>query len=254
MDTNPTTTGSMNQTGNFLILTYTRTGSTSLTQLLKCHPRIDIISEPYNLGSNKPDYLQNLESPDSYQHSFKLLLENYTGIQHKLRCVTRAFNEHMIGYPGLKLVFLIRRNALQRTLSAMISQQSHSWDASRTAHLNFDFQPVPIIKLAREIENYKLELNYYWQIARTSGNQCCCIFHEDLFHHSVALQNKKDRIMELMDFIGYEVNDAGNFEEKIAAFVSPKKKKNTHEVYQRIPNIESIDKSLSNASNGFLFD
>lgn len=114
---------------NILIYSHGRSGSRTLTRSLNLHPGIDLVSKPFNsTRHNEPGYRMDYEH--DLERQLSIILGRYNGLKHVWDRSGWPFPEgtdlskHLLSNPRFKVLFLHRKNLLQRLVSIHLSRHS----------------------------------------------------------------------------------------------------------------------------------
>lgn len=115
-----------------LLFAHPRSGSSNLYQILQRHPALDILEEPFNENfvtwqTGNPDYLSRVRDIPSLDAQLAEIFASYNGIKVLDYQLDDALLEHLLLRPGLRVIFLRRRNLLQTVVSNLIAEQTHLW-------------------------------------------------------------------------------------------------------------------------------
>jgi hypothetical protein len=158
---------------------------------------------------------------------------------------------------GFKIVFLWRRNALQRQLSLALARLTGIWDLYHEENAKgYRAVSVPVLdvgRLAEHIERYHEKLEGVASHLRQRYIDHFAIEFQSVYGPDVTFEARLQVIARLAGFLGV---DPGRVHEMSARFrhLTPDKRLNGVESYRRVPNIEEIERALSNGRNGLLWD
>ena len=133
----------------FVLFALARTGSTILSRILRCHPQVRCLGEPFNNGLHDARYSQMVRDEQSLEDTMELLWSGYDGIKHVWDPYGWPFsdggalNRHLLSGVRHKVVFLNRRNTLRRLVSLQVSEQSNVWAFDGPAERE-DFSRFPV--------------------------------------------------------------------------------------------------------------
>jgi hypothetical protein len=158
---------------------------------------------------------------------------------------------------GFKIVFLWRRNALQRQLSLALARLTGIWDLYREENAQgYRAVSIPALDvglLAEHIESYHEKLEGVTSHLRQRRIDHFAIEFQSIYGPEVTFEARLQVIGRLAGFLGV---DPGRVYEMSARFrhLTPDKRLNGIESYRRVSNIEEIEQALSNGRNGLLWD
>src|SRR5437660_1119656 len=102
-----------------VLLAWPRSGSSSLWQVLRSHPHLEHLpDEPFNEGftswsPGNPDFRARIHDAASLDTVLAELFAQYRGIKVLSYQLNEEQLRHLILRPGLRIIFLSRRNLLQ---------------------------------------------------------------------------------------------------------------------------------------------
>jgi hypothetical protein len=117
-----------------VILTFPRTGSSSLTRIIGRINNVEIIVEPFNLSDKEKrnkGALNFLYDSMSMPNTLDFLFGKYDIIQHEFRNVRTAWNIEMLHYlkdNKIPTILLYRENYLKLNKSLIISNTIKEWE------------------------------------------------------------------------------------------------------------------------------
>ena len=238
-----------------VLYTWTRTGASSLTTILSMHPDIRSIDEPFNPTQKHGQFVK-----DKNDRKFRQILENlwndYNLIKHN-HGLTKKQEKILLTESCNKVIFLWRKNSAKRVVSNELAKQTRIWGInthsdSKEKLLNFDYNPIEIKKLLKNIENYLVSIKNIRDILQKNNVNYIEVAYEDMYEEnydsSIRIINK------LFDFLDLDTNFPEYIREKIYLRLNPNNfKQNTISIYQKIPNIIEINTILSSKGYGPLF-
>ncbi len=155
-----------------------------------------------------------------------------------------------------KIIFLWRKNYLQRASSKAIAQETGVWDkggASRSNKYNSQFK-IDITKLDLFLASNKLKVNKMKNYLQQSNIPHYSLLYEDLYNPLLNGEERSDYFYQLIEYIQPNMIDEiiKSQHTSIVKYLSPNKKVNVTNTYKRIENINEIIQKLSNKENGFI--
>jgi hypothetical protein len=160
--------------------------------------------------------------------------------------------------PSLVL-HLQRRNALQRVVSAMISEQVQLWKGPASLwRLRLDRLHLAPLDVESVVEQLRIDLETEEKVSRLLrrlNKTTVSVFYEDLFesHLNKGAGSTVNSISDLMERLGF---DAPDHEMRLvmARRLDPTTwKMNSQESYKLIPNIEEVEAVCGSDDTGWLF-
>jgi hypothetical protein len=234
------------------ILTFPRTGSSSLSRLLEKLNHIKLIGEPFNFSdTNKKitDGIDYLNSSKSMPQTLDFLYDNYNIIQHKFRNVRINWNIELIHYlkeNQIPTLFLYRENYFNRSISQIISNNTKEWKKYSEPIDQYKVDDVKIKRFVKLIEDYLIKLNFYKRKMQEIGLSHKAITYEQLYRNGITFEEQMTIIYDLLDYFKIPLLNKKNFEDKVKPYLLPSRKMNTKKTYQIIPNINELEAYINN--------
>jgi hypothetical protein len=100
------------------VVAHPRSGSTSLVEILDCHPELTLLDEPFNedfsswLPAN-PDYRARVTDVPSFDRVVDGIVDEYSGFKVHSYQLDPELLAHLLCRTDLYVVFLRRRNLLE---------------------------------------------------------------------------------------------------------------------------------------------
>ena len=243
------------------IFAFPRTGSSTLRKLFDLHPNLSCIHEPFNEDlSNVRDYTDNqldvadIDSADQLNAVLERMFANKSVLKHLEVQLTPDLNRTLITYPGTKLIFLWRRNLLQRLVSNYISISAQYYHGDRSVILGKTFEPVPIAQLQRMLRRDQESIENWRTFAKQHAASYFELAYEDLYELDLTEEQKLVTLNEMFEFLGVGELTRPGLVAKAKDLLKPENSKlNSELTYRRIPNIRHIDELLGNDVTGRIF-
>jgi hypothetical protein len=247
MDFNSSTTMSKPKAA---ILTFSRTGSSTLTKVIR-KAGIKAISEAFSLSQNNNNVriVEHLYNIKSMRKSLDLLYSKYNVLQHKFRNVRMSWNLELIEYlkeNNIPVLLYYRKDYTNRIKSKIISNQTKQWLAFSKPLDYYKVDNILNSAFVRMIEDYLIELNFYEHKMKETGLEYKTLFFEQLFGKQVTFEDQLEIIYDLLDYFCMQVGNKENFKEKAKPLLHPSRKMNTKKTYQIIPNINELEAYINN--------
>jgi hypothetical protein len=247
----------------FVVASTPRSGSTALYRALNLVPGVQACFEPM---------FDDIElCPAAVVERVKLVLNDSSGFKHVYRPTGYPFrpvhdapidemerrlplwielNTALLNFPGLRIIFLARRNGFQRVVSDLVASSTDHWGASDTpvsadepALYKTAVAQLPLRPLDEKLLRWYLEHVPRMQDAVRSAirvNPVLDIWYEDFFGPGVALRDRLDRFARLLDFLEIPPH-AGFFRStELALLLRPSAKLNDAAIFNRIPNYHRL--------------
>lgn len=99
-----------------------RSGSNSLVEILRRHPSLSILNEPFNegfpsWGTGKPNYLARVRDVESLEDLLREIFAEYRGMKMLSYQLGQELGSYILRRSAMRVVFLRRRNLLQAAVS-----------------------------------------------------------------------------------------------------------------------------------------
>ena len=245
----------------FIIFTFPRTGSSTLRKLLDLHPDISCIHEPFNKNlkhvrnlTNNKYQAEDVNNAERLHFVLGNIFKNYEGIKHLACQLKPELNEELIKYSNCKIVFLWRKNILQRLISNNISNQAQYWQTDTGQILKKKFDSISIDKLRKNINNDLSDINKYRNLVEANTDQYFELTYEDLYDLNLNEMGKLMKLNQLFDFLGVQKIRDENLIQKAKDLLNPQKTKlNSELTYKLIPNIHEIEEVMGCKETGYIF-
>jgi hypothetical protein len=251
------------RSGTFLVFSQLRCGSTTLRRLLNCHPQLRCLEEPFNPFNYGGQYLKRVSDLTSLDEVLSEIWRSYNGIKHTW-CSDGwpftdrpSFNTVLLLKPGQKVVYLRRRNLLQRVVSEHISRQAQVWglfdhgDRERVRNSTFTAMNIENTKAQIRFDSHML--NYYRDLLVKNRSDFIEICYEDLYDTKGTAQGRLDLLNNIFTFLGC----AGVSDESAVASIgelldSREMKLNSSDTYRRITEVETLERECGSDETGWL--
>jgi len=193
-----------------------------------------------------------------------LLYATYTGVKHVWFWDGWPFDE--ISYHDVvltharpRVIFLNRRNALQRAVSHHIARQTSVWhvngarDPNRREIASREIAPIDIDWLRSYIDGQHSRTERYREQLVASGVDWMDLAYEDLYNPALGLAARLQTLGEIVDFLG--ARPISREAKAMARMLDPKITKiNSSSTYRRVPNIDEIERLFGGPDNGYVND
>ena len=250
----------------FVIFSLSRCGSTTLMRSLNSHSSIRCALEPFNNAApgHQTNYLERVRDEASLDAALEDIWRTYNGIKHVWHPLgwpfaeNSDFNRLLMLRPGQRVLFLNRRNNLQRLVSAEISMQSGVWatldDASRNRLLETEFKPLDIAKIKARLELDRRAVSQHRQRMVDSGIDFMELWYEDLFNPASRPEQTNNEFNRILAFLGRTAITDDETLAKVNSLWQPDRLKQSSEaVYRMIPGIEEVEEVCGSDATGWLF-
>ncbi len=136
-----------------VVVAHPRSGSNTLVEILRCHPDLTLLNEPFNenfstwLPAN-PDYRARVADVTSLDQVVDGIVAAYSGFKLHTYQLDMELLAHLLSRQDLHVVFLRRRNLLEAVVSSFIAEQTglwSAWDRDRDLERYYtDLVPAPL--------------------------------------------------------------------------------------------------------------
>lgn len=239
----------------FIIFAYARSGSTTLHHLLYLHPEIKMAFEPFNQGLSREGkgYHFHVKDNTSLNQVLDKIYVHHTGIKHLNNQLSEEHNKLLLK-KNYKIIFLWRKNYLQKTISHLISTKTGVWFNDRKKIFQTPFSPVKAEDVLTYLNIYKSRLNNYYTYLTSNRIDFYNLTYEELYHHDLPVRDRLNKLNEVFNYLGYSKLTDRHAIQQAESLLDPGKSKiNDNLTYNKIPNIMEIHNKLSCEENGYLF-
>ncbi len=248
----------------FVIDSLPRTGSTTLANLLSCHPDIKCLVEPFHPRRYNGQYYRMAMQTKSVEPALNLIWHRWNGIKHVWVGPTGfPFPQNPELNNGIVLaashvIFLERRNLLRRYVSSMISRQLDFWIGTRQefqARLeNIQLRELEPSTVLQEIKKDKAATEQRLELLRAHNLPCMHLIYEELFGEQVSYSMQFGMLNSILTFLGFREISEDEFNQKWMSLLD----KNTYQwssadVYRMIPGVEHLEREIGSDEFGWLF-
>lgn len=244
-----------------VLLSWPRTGSSSLWRILGAHPDLRLMAdEPFNesftdWSPGNPDYLSRIAAGVG---PFFAVLDELLHVYDGVKILDYQLDDEqltaLVARPDLRVIYLRRRNLLQTAVSDRIAKQVrvwNRWDTRRGDDLRDRYrslQPLDVDDLRAYLTDLRTHLAWIDTVlGRPTNPPVLRICYEDLF--LVAPHRQREILDSLWAFLGLVPVEhstvAGYLEHRTARL-------GTAETYGQLPNAGQINESLGSAETGYL--
>ncbi|MDD4216984.1 MAG: hypothetical protein PHZ24_06580 [Bacteroidales bacterium] len=240
---------------NFIIFTFQRTGSSTLSDILDLHPDINVSFEPFLRHKTliSGGYHYKVKNDQTLNNTLKEIFSQCTGIKHISSQLDETYNKGMLK-ANYKIIFLWRKNYLQKTISHQISSKTQAWFKDRNKIHKTKFDPISLDSTDNSLKLYKDQVNKYYTFLKNNNTDFFHLTYEELYSPDLSLSQKSKKINDIIKYLGYDKITDQKVIKQIEILLNPKKSKlNNLSTYFRIPNILEIEKKFGSEENGHLF-
>lgn len=247
----------------FVLLSMPRTGSTTLARVLNFHEDIRCLIEPFHPHRYDGKF-HAFAVRRSMREAMAVIWERWNAIKHVWDLEGFPFkdrpelNDDVTHDARCKVIFLIRRNILQRIVSHHLSRQTHTWVGPRDAFIDrlhlTEVAPLDPTAVRRQIEAEQEAIAAKVQFLKNSQIEHATVEYEALFSTATSIEAKRSRINEILSFLGFPPVTSALFAKEWSGNLDPVKHRwATADVYRRIPDIDRLEEAVGSDATGWLF-
>lgn len=234
--------------------------------VLNTFSEVKCLREPFNPENSPSSFHASIVDFSSLDKCLDQLWKIGNGIKHVWHpsgwpFQHKSLNVHLLQSDKTHIIFLRRRNILQRIVSSQISLQLNRWSfdfpQDRDLIQSFPFSPIDGDVVHWHLEN---ELRLTSEVRKAHLVDCGAAFidlwYEDLFGAAQSLASRQSKVAEIVDFleIRTEMDSGSGNGSMVKRFLNPVHNKvNSVETYSRIPGIEEVERRFGCDTTGWLF-
>lgn len=247
----------------FLLFSQTRCGSTTLCRLLNCHSRISCLEEPFNPYNYGGQYSKRATDAVSLDDVLQDIWRTNKGIKHTWDRTGWPFldptlNTRLLLKPNQKIIYLRRRNLLQRLVSIHISHDSEIWglfdERDRKRLSSHNFHPMNLTTAKSNLDCDLRMLSFYKLALVNSRSLFMDLCYEDLYGPGLEIRDRVEMLNRIISFLGEDPMAKGDVRARVnALFNSRTMKLNSVQTYRRIPGIMALEEQCGSDETGWLF-
>ncbi len=246
---------------HFIVYASARTGSTSLRLALDCYRGIYCANEPFNedVPGNVRGRISDLAS---LKRETERLWRHYNGIKHiwqpdRSRFSDPAMEDYLLTAAAERIVFLNRRNLLQRIVSTQMSEQNRVWqmwgEQSRGKIMAHHYEPLDKAALRTELQAEREASMRVRQRLQQSGRPYMDLWYEDLFG-SQSREQKLHALGGVFAFVTGRPFQRALLRPNASKLLDADTNKvNSPQTYRLVPAIDEIEDEFGSEETGFLF-
>lgn len=250
----------------FLIMSLPRCGSTTLMDVLNCHPDIRCLREPFNPDQAGNTYLGRVRDFGSLGSVLGHIWREFNGVKHVWEPCGwpfgrgMDFNLRLALQPDVRIVLLTRTNHLQRIVSYEVAAQTNVWHRVQgTPRDGERREENPAPAKLRPLDPARLHRNIRLAMAgnelmRSTLRSSRTPFHEVTYEEIYAPAASLRRVNEILEFLGASSLPDGIPLDRARRLLDPRSTKlNSEQTYHLVPNIDDINELCGTAATGYLF-
>jgi hypothetical protein len=240
-----------------VVVAHPRSGSSSLVEILGCHPELSLLDEPFDedfsswLPGN-PDYRSLVTDVTSLDRVVDGILDDYSGFKVHGYQLGPELLAHLLCRTDLYVVSLRRRNLLAAVVSWLIAEQTDLWEAwERDRALEdyyTDLAPLPVEDVREKVRQTRENLAEVAAILSTrSDGRVLELCYEDLF---LGERSTRWRLVEsLWSHLGLPPCE----NPRVSRFLeNASLRMGKPATYGRLPNLVEIEATLGNDDTGHI--
>ena len=241
----------------FIIFSLARSGSTSLGELTNTRRSNQCVMEPFAPNNFSGQYL-SLALNEGLPSALAAIHSKYVGLKHVWHPAgwpfpVRGFNERLLFSSDHNLIFLYRKNILQRVVSGEIADQCKIWHARDPALVRdretHKYQPLDKVKISRRLEKEGILLEHLIQRLTSEHPSWMPIAFEEMFSTDLAIDQSIRKVASVIAFLGLDEADPKD----LRRIIENGRNGVSSTVYSQIPEIDKIEKSFGSDTTGYLF-
>ena len=252
---------------SFVIVSAARSGSTALYRALNLIPGCWLAYEPM--------FDQVEHSVPAVRERVTNLLSDYTGFKHVCEPSGYPFqdpeqatigemeqdgplwfelNSAILNHPGLRVIFLRRRNEFQRVVSHLMGRMTDLW--GHTQHPMSADEPALYKKAVSNRDLPPLDENLVrWYLenipqifdrlrSAVTANPVIDVWYEDLFGDAVTISDRVAVFREIVNFLRLSAPEELFESPELALVLGPSGKLNDARTLEHVPNYRELCRSL----------
>ncbi|HZR50714.1 MAG TPA: hypothetical protein VFB06_14485 [Streptosporangiaceae bacterium] len=240
-----------------------RCGSTTLMDVLNCHPDIRCLREPFNPDQAGNAYLGRVHDFGSLGSVLDHIWREFNGVKHVWEPCGwpfgrgMDFNLRLALQPDVRIVLLTRANHLQRIVSYEVAAQTNVWHrvqgkprGSQKNGAPDKLRPLDPARLRRNMRLAMAGNELMRSTLRSSRTPFREVTYEEIYAPAASLR----RVNEILGFLGASSLPDGIPLDRARRLLDPRSTKlNSEQTYHLVPNIDDIDELCGTDETGYLF-
>jgi hypothetical protein len=241
-----------------ILFAHPRSGSSSLCRILKLHPALRVLEEPFNegfvrWGETKIDYLRAISDIPSLDHQLAQIFATYNGLKMLNYQLPDALTTHILRHPDHRVVFLRRTNLLQAVVSVMLAHQTqlwHRWDTTMPLADHYQhLQPLDIAEVQDRIQALAGHLDHCESIlAQRPADTWFKLTYEEVY--GIPMEQQTVQLARLWRFLDLPPLPA----DRVQYYLSQDAVKlNSPATYALLPNADEVHERCGSDHTGWLY-
>jgi hypothetical protein len=262
----------MMKTAPFVIFTAPRCGSTALYRALNLISGIHVVNQPMfddierSAAAVSVRVSEILEKNSGFKHAFDPVGYPFQNCDwatieamERQNALWTELNTTILNYPGLRIVFLRRKDDFQRIVSDMIARNTRMWGkqaltvtANEALQYKDDVASIPLPELDEELVRWYLErFPVILEGLRNSvkANPVLDVWYEDFFGRQAGLQERIAMFRTLVEFLEIPAPEDVFESSELALLLRPEAKLNDPATVERIPNYHELHKRFGGSGD-----
>jgi len=252
------------QSKRFVIDSLARCGSTALARVLPLCGRITCLIEPFHPARYNGQYHKLVGNSESLRTILDMIWLRWNGIKHVwvppegFPFEGRQFLNDELVLRADAIIFLKRKNCLQRYVSSVLSRRLKFWIGAkqeyrfRLERMGFPELSVEVARKAIAEDRSAIERRELLLSSRDANVHI--VYYEDLFGDTVTQQAQAAQINTILCFLGYspvpqEITQSKQWNEIMNQGLC---KWNSRDTYERIPGVLELERRIGSDETGWL--
>lgn len=240
-----------------VLFAHPRTGSSNLTSVLNLH-QLNLAMDPFwhGYGTAHPDernYVDDIDDIPSLELALEELFARYNGMKVLDYQLEENVYDYLLLKPGVRVIFLQRRNLLRAEVSCHIAEQTKVWGMEdmneERRKIYRSLARISQEALADSLEYAEELVNHYTHtIRRRLQGTYLEVFYEDLYSKNLA--DNRTSVRRVFNFLGLEMPEG----DELDYYLDPLRSRiNSETTYRLLPNAEELNEEFGNDEIGWLF-
>ena len=239
-------------TPHLVILAHGRSGSSTLSRIIKEYSSTSIDAEPFHAGRHWGfDYRSALENGFTLPECLRAISRKHFGIKHLIGQLNLG-NEVFLFQACAERILLTRRNQLKAIVSAMIAEQTKQWHLNGKERSSKTLEPFSLSTVDARLRRQRSRVATLKSILEEKEVVYEHLYYEDIFGKNIPLERRLSVIQGVLKKLSLSVDDSGVQEKVIDRLRHDVNKVNVRSTYLLVPNIQEVEKELASDTNGSL--
>lgn len=227
------------------VITDERCGGTQLGKIFE-ELGYRIIDDPQTRIMDREYVLNNIVDIYKEYDYLKICLVSYSIDEY-------CFILEQVNNIGCKVIFLWRRNYLERALSKCIAEETGVWFKDQINHKYGNYFRLDIARLRYNLYDNKKKIEYFVEYLKNNGIEHYPVMYENIYNLELCAFKRYKQLLKLLIYVNSDFEQVGiDIKRRIIDLLSNENKLNCKHTYQRITNIKKICEEFSCFENGML--